>query len=266
MSKRISKRKITLFVAFVVLIISVGYLVNYYVIDPMRCKNQDKELEEIYEQLQNKNEEDVLEYIETNNPDFALPEGISPQLAFLYSENNEIAGWIKIPGAGINMPVMQTTDNEKYLTRDFYGNYTKYGEAYFDYRNSLDGSDYNTIIYGHNMQHDDYIFGMLENYRDMGFYKKNSLIYLETLEGSFTYKIAACIITPGDSKSANAFNYNFINADSDYIAEYLENVSKKALYDTGVELSENDKLLTLSTCAYDYKDARLVIVAKLIEN
>ncbi|MBQ4626295.1 MAG: hypothetical protein IJB45_03480, partial [Clostridia bacterium] len=60
------------------------------------------------------------------------------------------------------------------------------------------------------------------------------------------------------------FKYIFTDATTDKFAKYIEEIDKRKLYTTGVELSPHDKILTLSTCCYDFEDARLVVVGRLL--
>ena len=204
--------------------------------------------------------------IKEKYPNIDFPEGMNASFAELYALNPEVAGKIVIDGIDINFPVMQTTDNDKYLKTDFDGNETNYGQPYFDYRNSLINENRNLIIYGHNMRHDDKIFGMLEEYRDIETFKSSPVINVSTLYGDYTYKIYAVYIVNNRSSDdiSDKLIPNFIDVSDEGFSKYIEEIDKRKLYTTGVDINASDKILTLCTCCYDFEDARLVVVARQV--
>ena len=166
----------------------------------------------------------------------------------------------------INYSVVKGTDNDTYLRRDIYGKKTSYGVPFFDFKNSLRELDRNTIIYGHNMRHDDKIFGTLEQYKTVDGFKKAPLIGMSTLYGDYTFKVYAVFISNSKKSDDNGhiFNYVFTEAGNERFRNYINEIDKRKLYSTGVDINENDKILTLSTCCYDFEDARLVVVGRLL--
>ena len=116
------------------------------------------------------------------------------------------------------------------------------------------------------MRHDDKIFGTLEQYRTVDGFKKAPLIGMSTLYGDYTFKVYAVFITnsmPSDD-NGHIFNYIFTNAANNQFMNYVREIDKRKLYSTGVDINENDKIITLSTCCYDFDDARLVVVGRLL--
>lgn len=259
-------RKITLAVAVIGLIISLAVLLNYYVIEPFKESKQASELASLVQTTIA--DVDPWEEVYQKYPDINFPSGMNPSFAELYALNSDFAGWVSIPEMDINYSVVQAEDNDYYLRRDFYGNSTKYGVPFFDSRNSLTNLDRNTVIYGHNMRHDDKIFGTLEQYRTIDGFKKAPLIGMSTLYGDYTFKIYAVFISNSREQDNNGdvFNYIFTNATNENFANYIREVDKRKLYTTGVDINENDKILTLSTCCYDFTDARLVVVGRLMRD
>ncbi|MBQ4604341.1 MAG: class B sortase, partial [Clostridia bacterium] len=198
-------------------------------------------------------------------PDVDYPEGMLAKYASLYAANDDLRGWISIPGFEINLPIAQGTNNKYYLKKDIYGKYTRYGVPFFDYRmTDFHNLHKNTVIYGHNMRHDDLIFGMLENYREINGFRQAPVIECNTIYGDFTWFVYAVFISNAEKEDDNGyvFPYNFIDLDEGNFMRYLEQVDARKLYTTGVDITPSDKILTLSTCAYDFDDARLVVVAR----
>ena len=258
-------RRCVLALAVICLIFSAGVLINNYVIEPLKEERQASELENLIQPTQ-QNGADPWQSIKEKHPDTDFPANMNPSFAELYAINPEFAGWISIPSLDISYSVLQAEDNKKYLRRDIYGKSTSYGVPFFDYHNSLTELDRNTIIYGHNMRHDDKIFGTLEQYRTVDGFKKAPLIGMSTLYGDYTFKVYAVFITnsmPSDD-NGHIFNYIFTNAANNQFMNYVREIDKRKLYSTGVDINENDKIITLSTCCYDFDDARLVVVGRLL--
>lgn len=261
-------RKIILIIAILGLVISSAILINYYLIEPFKESKQADKLASLVQTTVADIQKDPWEDIYKNHPDINFPSGMNPSFAELYALNGDFAGWVSIPEMDINYSVVQYKDNDYYLRRDFYKNSTKYGVPFFDFRNSMTHLDRNTIIYGHNMRHDDKIFGTLEQYRTIDGFKKAPLIGMSTLYGDYTFKVYAVFITNSREQDNNGdvFNYIFTNATNENFANYIRETDKRKLYDTGVDINENDKILTLSTCCYDFTDARLVVVGRLLRD
>ena len=126
----------------------------------------------------------------------AEPAEVQPQYRAAYNENNDLVGWIVIPNTTINQPVVQATDNDYYMRRNFYKEYERRGSVFMDYRNSIDTFNKNTIIYGHNYL-DSTMFSDLENYKDIEFYKTAPVIEFNTIYQNYKWKVFAVFLTTG---------------------------------------------------------------------
>lgn len=212
-----------------------------------------------------------------NQPDF--PEGIREEFKQAYAVNNNLAGWIEIPGTEVDTAVLQGKDNEYYLKRDFYERYTtettntNYGNIYLDYRCIKNDLSKNTVLHGHTTGKSDGIpkqsFRSLYDYRDKNYFIKNPIIRYSTLYNEYTFKICAVFLSSTQKKDDNGYMFNYIYPDmSDgNMVGYIEQVKQRMLYETGVTLEPTDKVITLSTCIYDYGkdvDTRLVVVGRLL--
>ena len=109
------------------------------------------------------------------------------------------------------------------------------------------------------------MFGVLEEYRKYETYKKAPKIVYKTLYKTYTFDICSVYITPALSSDSNYFNYTFTDCSDERYERYVREINDRSLYDIGVELTASDKIITLSTCTYDYKLARLAVVGKLSE-
>ncbi len=261
-------RRITLAFAVICFLISGGILLNNYVIEPYKETKQSSEMASMLQTTLPDSQADPWQEIANKHPDVDFPAGMNPAFADLYAVNRDFAGWISIPDMNISYAVVQGDDNKEYERRDFYGNSTSYGVPFFDSRNSLHSLDRNTIIYGHNMRRDDKIFGTLEQYRTVDGFKKAPIAGMSTLFGDYTFKIYAAFITNSNRNddNGNFFNYVFTNTTDENFENYIAEVDKRKFYSTGVDINSDDKILTLSTCCYDFSDARLVVVGRLLRD
>ena len=173
--------------------------------------------------------------------------------------NPDVVGWIYQKDTIINYPIMRGKDNDKYLHSDINKKYSVSGSIFMDYRNSADFSDFNTIIYGHHM-HDGSMFKSLRGYtKETDYYKDHKTFELITPDKKYHLQIISSYITPATS---DAYKYSFNNqAEKQAFINYSIKNSKIS---TGITATTNDKIITLSTCAYDYDEARYVVVCKAI--
>lgn len=253
--------------SMVVIVVCSAFLVYYYLINPWLV---EKKLEETANQMQEiMVEQNVTGVIDPtlakDFPDVDFPDGMLAKYAHLYAQNSDMRGWIEIPGA-CPLPIVVGEDNEYYLKRNFEGKRTDYGVPFFDFRmTDFQNLHMNNVIYGHNMRSDDLVFGILENYRYLDWYKEAPVIECNTIYGDYTWLVYAVFLTNSDPEDDNGyfFPYNFIDMPESEFAQYIEEIDKRKLYTTGVDINTSDKILTLSTCAYDFSDARLVVVARL---
>ncbi|MBR3781292.1 MAG: sortase [Clostridia bacterium] len=259
-------RRLTLAFAVLCFIVSGGILLNSYVIEPYKESKQSSDIVSMIQTTLSDNSVDPWQEIKSKHPDIDFPSGMNPAFADLYAANRDFAGWISIPDMNINYAVVQGKDNKEYERRDFYGNSTSYGVPFFDSRNSLHSLDRNTIIFGHNMRRDDKIFGTLEQYRTVEGFARAPIIGMSTLYGDYTFKIYAAFISNSDrdDDNGNFLNFIFTNTPDENFANYIAEIDKRKFYTTGVDINFSDKILTLSTCCYDFSDARLVVVGRLL--
>ncbi len=193
-----------------------------------------------------------------------LQDGILPEYAELYRKNEDLVGWISIPGTKINYPVMQTKeDMEYYLYRDFNGDEDVNGLPFLDARCDIDKPTTNLLIYGHSMN-SGAMFAGLADYKDYEFYEGHKKIYFDTIHERGEYEIIAVFQSRVAYVDEVAFRYyNFIQADTqEEFDSFMSAVEKLSYYDTGNTAQFGDCLLTLSTCDKEITDGRLVVLAK----
>lgn len=194
---------------------------------------------------------------------------VLPQYQTLYEENPDLVGWLRMEGAGIDLPVVQTPgDNEYYLRRGFDGLYATGGTLFLDEQCSLDPKSptANWLIYGHNMA-DGSMFGHLTRYREEDFYRQHPTFTFDTLYEAGTWQVVAALDTTLGADSLPY--YTFFDAHTKLEWEKRVNaILELALYDTGVVPEYGQQLLTLSTCG-DTRlntDTRFALLAVRVED
>ena len=168
--------------------------------------------------------------------------------------NSDYVGWLSIEGMAIDTAVVQTTDNDYYLTHDFEGKKSKYGAVFMDTR-SKKGTD--LIIYGHHMK-DGTVFAPLFEYKSDRFIEEHKRIrYCSMEEECKEYKIFAVIEM---DLIKEAYDYTEIIEKKISYEEYLKEIRGYASYfDEGVKGEQIEQIMVLSTCSYISKDARFAV-------
>lgn len=180
----------------------------------------------------------------------------------LTSINGDLAGWLSIEGTNIDYPVMRHTDDDYYLTHDFYRKESRHGSLFIKSWASFEPPDTNVVIYGHNMK-DGSMFGDLDRYKDESFGKDHPFVTLELADETRVYQIMSAFRQDLADETGGFAYYNFRQAKSEEdFQNFYKNVKKLSLYDTGITAEWGDEFLTLSTCDYYAKEGRFVIVAK----
>ena len=175
----------------------------------------------------------------------------------LLAENSDILAWLYCPDTVINYPIVQSEDNEYYLHRlpDGSGNYA--GSLFMDYRNAADFSHWNSIIYGHNMNNDT-MFGTLSEYKAQEYFDAHPIIYLLTPNGDYAINLMAGFVVEADAPLYSSFS-----PDAQQREKFIESWLSKSCFSSGISPEDGDRLITLSTCSYEFSGARYVVTGIL---
>lgn len=217
-----------------------------------RWKNDNKENENIQEEIMKTAiiQDDKSE-INTNS--------YKVDFKSLKNINSDTVGWLEVPGTNINYSVVQTNNNDYYLTHNFNKEYNAAGWIFADENNKFDGNDKNIVIYGHNVRNGS-MFSSLKNVINEEWYNN---------EENYNIKL----ITENTEDIYRVFSVYQIEAEDYYIQtkfesstifeEFKENLQKRSVKNFGETVGADDKILTLSTCANNNK-YRIVLHAKKI--
>lgn len=178
--------------------------------------------------------------------------------------NSDIKGIVSIYGEdSFNYPIAQSSDNEFYLSHDYYREYYKHGSIFADYRVDLDNSR-KVLLFGHNSSYIKTPFGNLENYYDKSYYDGHKYIQIMTENGIYKYEIFSVYVETSDF---TYMNLNFSSDDEWY--SHILKLQSKSMYDIDVSLNKDDSILIMQTCsnnqAYkDYEKKYLLVISKKI--
>lgn len=178
--------------------------------------------------------------------------------SLLKSLNSDLVGWIGTEDNEIDYPLVQGEDNEYYLTHLFTREKNKLGSIFFDYRNQTDFSDRNTIIYGHNMK-DGSMFSSLIEYKNESYYLANPTLPIFTPDGNYLIEFFAGIVVDGSYESVQ---FDFQN-DMEFM-EYVGSLVEQSTFKSQTRISEQDRIVTLVTCSYEYQNARYALYGRIV--
>ena len=195
--------------------------------------------------------------IQTNTPEVSeeVQEEFKVDFEKLKGMNPDVVGWIRFDEPSqISYPVVKGPDNDKYLKTTFEGKRNAAGSLFMDVDNEADFSDKNTFIYGHNMKNGS-MFAGLREYKAKAYWEKNPYFYIYTPDGKETvYQIFSVSIVKDTSESYQ----KWYNSDGEY-QEYLTHIKSASRYQTGVEVSVDSQIVSLSTCTNVSDDERLLV-------
>lgn len=278
MFKQINLNFIKISLIFVILSVTLMMSVNLYrnYSDTKKYDDIENDLQKIKLDLdipENNNHDKDITFIEPNDDDkervtlttttttTTTIYDIKYEKVFekLKEINNDTVGWLTVNNTKIDYPVVQSTDNDYYLYRDYYKNKNRHGWIYMDYRNNIEDLSDNTIIFGHNLANQK-MFGTLRYVTNPSWYKKssNQIITFNTTKANMKWQIISIYKIPVTNDYLVA---NF--ASSEDKLNFLDMITQRSIYDFNATYDENTKIITLSTCSNGSKD-RLVVHAKLI--
>lgn len=176
--------------------------------------------------------------------------------------NPDVQGWLYQKDTVINYPVVQGTDNDTYLHTRFDKQWSGGGTLFVDCRMEKDFKGFNSIIYGHHMK-DGSMFRSIRGYtKEDGYYDKHKTLELATPHGNYHLVVFSAFITKATDEDTYKMTYDEAEKQA-YIDRAWER-SELPITKNSVDVTKNDRLVTLSTCAYDYEEARYIVMCKMV--
>lgn len=186
---------------------------------------------------------------------------ISVDFSTLMSKNKDTVAWLQVSGTSINYPVVQSTNNSKYLKISYDGKPNGAGWVFADYRDNFKDFGINTIIYGHGRL-DTIMFGTLKNIIRSNWYnnKANHIIKLSTPTANTLWQVFSVYSIPKETFYLTTDFYG----NTDEHKKFLETLKNRSYFSFSADVDVSDKIITLSTCD-DNNTNRIVMHAKLIK-
>ena len=264
LKKQEKRRKFLVVCCSMIAIVCLGYFGMYYWYI-YRTTDNYKQLSELKDKEPTASEAPAPVIHYTADEGQSTPPPVLDEYKNLLNKNKRLIGWVKIDDTNIDYPVMQTTDNEYYLDHNLNQEYDKNGSIFMDKDCDVLKPSTNLILYGHHMRSGQ-MFGSLSLYSDQSYYEKHPYIQFDTIYEKGLYEIMYVFRSRVYSEDEIVFKYyQFIDAQSEQeFDSYMNDMEGMSLYDTGVTASFGDRLLTLSTCDYQEKNGRFVVVARKV--
>lgn len=222
---------------------------------------QEKDAGKIYEEIKEKVsvEEKTDTEQEVQQPKVEIPIDFEA----LQAQNSDVYAWIKIPETNVDYPIVQSPDdNEYYLNHDINGKEKVEGAIFTENYNTKTFEDPNTVIYGHDMKNGS-MFQSIHKYMDRSFFDSNREIIIYLPDSILHYKIFAAHLY--DNRHL-LMSFDFWNKGE--YKEYLDSIfsmrNMNAFVDTSMEVTNEDKIITLSTCYAGIASQRYLVQAVLV--
>lgn len=259
--KNKKKQIILNIIKIILILIIIGTIIYFalFFIDQNKSKNLSKDIKKYKPEINTpetneENNEENKENKEKPKVITAYNKKYSKMFSELKQINNETVGWLTIKNTNIDYPIVKHKDNDYYLNKDFENNTNRYGWLFMDYRNSAPNLSQNTIIYGHDSG--GVMFGNLYKvlYKKWYTNKNNQIITFNTENESSSWQIFSIY------KIDTTSDYLQTTFQNDEFSNFINMITKRSIYNFNIKVSNNDKILTLSTCHGD--NQRLVVHAK----
>jgi len=242
--------KIRKIIALIVLLAAVGSMV-YAAPKLLEAQQVYNEGNDLYDHLR-----DIIWY--DKNRDTDAQSAAPLDFGILKSESKDAAAWLYSPSTVIDYPVMKATDYDYYLHHLADGTKNANGTLFIDYNNASDFSDPLTVIYGHHMKNGA-MFGSLKGYKNQSYFGEHPVMYLYTEQSSYRIElIYGCVIAAGEWKK-NAFMF------SENLDSFISYASQNTTFKSNTAYTKGDRIVAMSTCSYEFDEARYVVLGILKE-
>lgn len=211
--------------------------------------------EQLYEQVRNAA---ILEPGESGSAESQSADQRSkPDFAMLKAWNPDIVGWLWAPGTDIDYPVVQGPDNDYYLNRTADGVRSIIGSIFMESKNQGDFSDDLTVLYGHHIR-GGRMFSSLSGFKEQSYYQEHSYMILYTPERDYRVELIAGQVLDGQTGT-----FPLVFGEPPERQQWLKALLSSSTFKSQVTVGEEEQLLALCTCSYEYQDARYVVYGVL---
>lgn len=256
--KKDRTKRIVLCIILIAVLIEAGIFIAQFV-RLREYKGELSEKEQVFDELR-ADDKSGVDAGSDSDGSVAAP---SHDFEAAWQENGDVHAFVTVPGTKVDYPILQNEEDDYYLMRNLDLSEGYPGCIYTNSINSKDFSDPLTVIYGHNMRNKT-MFGTLHEFDDSDFINEHKNFTIETPEKLLTYDICAVVNFTDDN-----ITYYFDPKDTASVTAFMQSIKKEsngkspAYIDENANVTDDDKLVVLSTCIAKEKDRRLLIVGKL---
>lgn len=164
-------------------------------------------------------------------------------------------GWLYIPDTAISYPVMQSSDNDFYLTHAYDGSRLQAGSVFLDFRCENRFMNPINILYAHNMKNGSMFAGVL-NFTNDSYFDSHRYGWLATPETVYRIDFFSC---------ARADWHDSLYDGAMSVADWMPHIENRSVICREMTYSDDDRFISLSTCSYEFQNARTILTGKLVE-
>ena len=225
----------------------------------IKIQSEYKKSVDAYKKLDNYTIEQTTSETSGESEEEPVKEKPYPDVDFagLKSVNSDVIGWIYVPDTEINYPIVHTSDNDYYLDHLVDRTQNPAGAIFLDTRNPSDFSDLHSIIYGHHMKNGS-MFAALKGYKKQDFFDGHKTGYLITQDAAYSIDFFAGHVA---NVEESAWQLDFDSAED--FSNWIKSLKDISAFKSDIEPQYGDRVFTLSTCSYEFDDARFVLSGKL---
>ncbi|MCQ4115171.1 class B sortase [Ruminococcus sp. zg-921] len=169
----------------------------------------------------------------------------------------DVVGWITFPDTQIDYPVAQCDNNSYYCYHLPDGSYNVGGTIFMDMLKSKDMKSRNTVLYGHHMKNGS-MFQNITYYKNSTFFEDHKTAYYYTANGDYEIQIAYGFVI-----SSHQWNSEEYIKDANMM-KLVEYAKENTTFNSGVEITATDRIMTFSTCSYEFSDANYMLIGKVV--
>ena len=238
-----------------------GWVLADYWLDARHARQEHERLRQL---VQTSGQENVTPTVTVPDPKTGEMRTVLREYAHLYERNSDLVGWVSVPGTRIDYPVLQSTQRDYYLRRDFEKKRSNHGSVYAWEQADVFAPSDNVTLFGHRMN-DGTMFYDLLKYAGTDFWREHTTFRFDTLEEKREYEVFAVFRTSGTGGEGFAYHAFVAAADPGEFDAFVHHCKELSLYDTGITPQYGDKLVTLSTCDYALENGRMVVVGRRMD-
>ncbi len=180
----------------------------------------------------------------------------------LVAINPDVLGWLTVYGTGIDYPLIKSEkSNDEYISTDVKKQTKASGSLFLDWRNKRDFSDFNTIIFGHHMEHS-VMFGDIDKFGDKSYFDSHQ--YGDIFFSGKNHGLEIAAYMEVDAYDTTLYRPGV--GTEQLKQDYLNYIKEHAKHYRDLGLTTNDHIVVMSTCSADITNGRFILIGKIVDS